>query len=98
RREGCRLVYEPGSVVYHKATRSSGGHKFNEITAYYGYRNKIIFIRDAFGLYVLLLLMPFYAACFLRDIAKTVLFYDRKKILIRAMMKGFIDGARYILR
>lgn len=95
RKEGYRIVYEPGAVIYHKAAASSGGEKFNAVTAYWGYRNKLFFLKDACAPVVRALLIPAYLLCLLRDVIRIIFRYGRKKELLQAVFKGARDGARY---
>lgn len=93
--EGYRIVYEPGAVIHHKAAASSGGEKFNTVTAYWGYRNKLLFMKDACSPALRMLLIPAYLSCLLRDIFRIIFRYGRKKELFAAVLNGARDGARY---
>lgn len=97
KKEGYRLIYEPKSVVRHKATRSTGGKKFNNITLYYSTRNKLYFIRDNLGLSGLFLL-PIYGLNLFQTGLRILLFSRYKKDLLNAVIHGFFDGIKYCLR
>jgi len=92
RQERYRLIYEPKSIVYHKGSQASGGQKLNKRTAYFSYRNKIIFLRKTCPFYKSILISPFYLACYLRDLTRIVLKYQEKRILAQALWNGFVDG------
>ena len=97
REEGYTILYEPRSVVYHKILRDHKGKKFSRFSAYYSYRNKLIFLNDIYPKYILVLALAIYFACFIRDFLRIALFYDNKKALFAAMLNGFGDGLKHII-
>ncbi|MDD3088417.1 MAG: glycosyltransferase family 2 protein [Candidatus Omnitrophica bacterium] len=97
REEGYKLVYEPGSVVYHKVSKSTGGKKFGKTAAYYTYRNKLLFLKDACPRWKSILLLPFYFLCMLRDLWRIIFFYDGKADLFSAVFRGASDGIGYFI-
>ena len=94
RNKGYRLVYEPGSIVRHKASKSTGGKKYNRTTLYYTTRNKLYFFRDHLGV-CSVLLWPVYGLNLVQTITKILLFSHGRKDLIKAAFSGFIDGMKY---
>jgi len=96
RNKGYRLVYEPGSIVRHKASKSTGGKKYNRTTLYYTTRNKLYFFRDHLGVWTILLL-PVYGLNLIQTLARILLFSPGRKDLLRAVFSGFVDGMKYYL-
>lgn len=94
RKQGYRLIYEPGSVIRHKASKSTGGKKYNRTTLYYTTRNKLYFFRDHLGVYAILLL-PVYGLNLVQTIARILLFSPGRKDLLKAVFMGFLDGIKY---
>lgn len=92
RKEGYAIRYEPRSIVYHKVSRSTGGEKFNPYTAYYSYRNKLLFLRRTFSFPFMSVLFGVYVACLLRDVARILLKHENKKDLLLAVGNGVKDG------
>ncbi len=94
RKDGYKLIYEPRSIVYHKNAQSTGGKKFNRHSLYYSYRNKLFFLRKFYPCYILCLISPIYCVCFFRDLIRAVIFYDNKRVLLKAMVYGILDGLK----
>lgn len=93
-KEGYKLIYEPRSVVYHKNARSTGGTKFNRHTLYYSYRNKLYFLRKFYPYYISYLISPIYCVCLFRDFIRAIFFYSNKRVLMKAMVYGVLDGLK----
>jgi len=96
RKKGYRLIYEPGSIIRHKVSKSTGGKKYNPTTLYYSTRNKLYFFRDHLGVCAILLL-PIYGLNLVQITARILLFSPGRKDLIKAVFIGFIDGMKYYL-
>ncbi len=96
-KEGYKIIYEPLSIVFHKVSQSSGGEKFNPYTAYYNYRNKLIFLHKVYSKKItFLLFLPIYFLCLLKDFIKILCVYKNKKQLFKATFKGVKDGIIFI--
>ena len=97
RKKGYRLFYEPKSIIRHKASKSTGGKKYNRTTLYKTNRNKLYFIRDHLGGCAILLL-PVYGLNLILTIVRILLFSSKRKDVLKAVFFGFIDGMKYYLR
>lgn len=83
---GLRIIYEPSSIVFHKVSASFSG-RVNPIVLYYSTRNELLLARKHLNP---LLFFPLWVPRYFIRIIDYWIKY-RNLILIRAMLRGFLD-------
>lgn len=91
RRHGYRVIYVPGSVIWHKVSSTTG--KVKDLQLFYGTRNMLLFEKRNAGLLRLLVFLPYYFGKFIAYNTVVALVQgqlSRAKVILKAAYEGLV--------